>query len=142
MVTIEAISLEEALRNQTNKRPSARTLRTRQLEADAQAVLEAIDKTGACIVGVTADEDTTAHYLVGLRSALSRSGHSDILLQKRRGRDEIVARMALPEDASRIAARRATSARLGQSAKARAIAARPPQKGQTRVRAARQRASA
>jgi len=124
---IAPLPLEEALRSHTPKELSARTLRTRELEQDAQSVVEAIHEKGAAVIDVDEREDTAAHYLAGLRSALLRGGHADVLLQKKRGQPQIVAWKARPEDAARIEIRRTTGARLGQIAKARAAAARAPQ---------------
>src|ERR1700690_3671962 len=116
MVVIAAIPLEEALWSRATKQPSARTLRTRQLEEDAEAILHAISEKGAADIEVDEQEDTTPHYLQGLRSALHRGGHTEVLLQKKRGQARIVAWKARPEDAVRIEARRKTGARMGQIA--------------------------
>jgi len=124
---IAPVPLEEALRSHTPKELSARTLRTRELEQDAESVVEAINDKGAAVIDVDEREDSAAHYLAGLRSALARRGHSGILLRKKRGQPQIVAWKARPEDRARMETKRKTGARLGQIAKARAAAARAPQ---------------
>lgn len=128
MAIIASIPIEEALRNRSAREPSARTLRTRQLEEDAEAVLKAIKDKGAASINVDEREDSAGHYLSGLRSALQRSGHTEILLQKKRNQAQIVAWKSRPEDAAKRETRRRTGARLGQMAKERAAAARAPQK--------------
>jgi hypothetical protein len=129
MAFITPIPLEEALQSRSSKQPSARTLRTRRLEQDAESVVQAIGSTGAALISVAEDEDTPAHYLSGLRSALQRGGHAEILLQKKRGQAQIVARKALPDDAARLQKRRETGARLGQMAKERAATASGRRRG-------------
>ena len=124
MVVIAPISLEEALVTRSPREPSARVLRTRRLEEDAEAVVQAIKAQGAASITVDEKEDTAAHYLAGLRSALQRAEYFDILLQKKRGQPQIVAWEARPEDAARIEVRRKVGTRLGQIAKARAAAAK------------------
>jgi hypothetical protein len=127
VVVITPIPLEQALPTHSAKEPSARTLRTRQLEQDADAVVQAVKDRGAAAITVDEKQDSASHYLSGLRSALARGGHVEILLQKRRGLPQIVAWTARPEDAARIEIRRETGARLGQFAKQRAAAKRGPQ---------------
>jgi hypothetical protein len=132
MVVIAAIPLEEALWSRATKQPSARTLRTRQLEEDAEAILHAISEKGAADIEVDEQEDSASHYLQGLRAALRRGGHTEVFLQKRRGAPKIVAWKARPEDAVRIEARKETGARMGQLARDRAAAARAPKKKRVR----------
>jgi len=124
MAVIAAVPIEEALRGPSSKEPSARTLRTRQLEKDASDVVAAVKQVGAALITVDGDDLPTDHYLTGLRSALRRLGHTKVLLQKRRGQDQIAAWLERPEDQARLATRRQTGQRLGQMAKARAKKAR------------------
>jgi hypothetical protein len=120
MAVIIAVSVDEALIKPPTKEPSARTLRTRQLEQDAEDVVAAVNRTGAAHISISVEDLPTARYLSGLRAALGRKGHTQLILQKRRGRDEIVAWNARPEDQDRIRARRETGRRLGQLVKQRA----------------------
>lgn len=124
MAEIRAISLDEALRSRSRKQPSMRTLRTRALERDAEEVVKAVQGQGAAQIDFSREEGSPERYLSGLRSALSRKGHNEILLQKRRGLAQATAWRMREEDKSRIEKRRQTGARLGQVAKARAGARR------------------
>jgi non-ribosomal peptide synthetase component E (peptide arylation enzyme) len=127
MAVIIAVPVEEALTKPATKEPSARTLRTRELEKDAEEVVAAVNRSGAAIIHVSDDDLPAARYLTGLHSALGRLGHTQVLLQKRRGRDEIAAWKERPEDQARLATRRKTGQRLGQLARQRAqkLRARP-----------------
>jgi hypothetical protein len=120
MAEVRAISLEEALSSRTKKQPSSRTLRTRALENDAEQVLHAIEDEGAAQIDFSQEEGSPERYLSGLRSALSRTGHNDILIQKKRGLAMATAWRMRDEDQSRVEKRKQTGARLGQVAKARA----------------------
>jgi hypothetical protein len=120
MSVITAVPIEEALMQRPTKEPSARTLRTRQLEKDAEEVVAAITRAGAALISVSVDDLPTERYLSGLRNALRRKGHTKVLLQKRRGRDEIAAWNERPEDEERLQQRRETGQRLGNLAKQRA----------------------
>jgi len=124
MTVITAVPIEDALRWPTLKEPSPRVLRNRQLEREAGEVVAAVNQKGAALINVEGDDLPTDRYLTGLRSALRRLGHTKVLLQKRRGQDQIAAWMERPEDEARLQTRRATGARLGQMAKARAKKAR------------------
>ena len=114
MAVIEPVGLEEALRR-GHKGPSARTLRTRRLEEDARQVVDAINARGAAVVDVSGEEIPAERYISGLRSALSRQGHSDILTQKRRGTAVLVAWRMRDEDRSRVEKRKETGRRLVRS---------------------------
>ena len=118
--SIRAVPLDLALSSRTKKQPSARTLRTRALEKDAEEVVKAIKERGAAQIDFAAEEESPDRYLSGLRSALTRKGHRGILLQKKRGAAQAVAWEMRDEDKSRVEKRRQTGARLGQVAKARA----------------------
>jgi hypothetical protein len=120
MAQIEAIPLDIALSSRTKKQPSARTLRTRALENDAEAVIEAIRQRGAAQIDFAQEDANPERYLSGLRSALARKGHRTILLQKKRGAPQAVAWELREEDKARVEKRRQTGARLGQVAKNRA----------------------
>jgi len=120
MAEVRAITLEEALSSRNKKQPSSRTLRTRALENDAERVLQAIRDEGAAQIDFSLEEGSPERYLSGLRSAFSRKGHNDILLQKKRGLPIATAWRLRDEDKSRVEKRRQTGARLGQVAKARA----------------------
>lgn len=120
MAEVRAITLDEALSSRTKKQPSGRTLRTRALENDADQVLEAIKGEGAAQIDFSQEEGSPERYLSGLRSALTRRGHTDILLQKKRGLPMATAWRMRDEDQSRVEKRKQTGARLGQVAKARA----------------------
>jgi hypothetical protein len=120
MAQIEAVPLEVALSSRTKKQPSARTLRTRALESDAEEVMKAIRARGAAQIDFSQDDTNPERYLSGLRSALTRKGHRTILLQKKRGAPQAVAWELRDEDKQRVEKRRQTGARLGQVAKARA----------------------
>jgi hypothetical protein len=120
MAQIQAVPLDEALSSRAKKQPSARTLRTRRLEDDAEAVVKAISEQGAAQVDFSQEEGNADRYLSGLRSALMRKGHKAILLQKKRGVAQAVAWRMRDEDKPRVEKRRQTGARLGQVAKARA----------------------
>jgi len=124
MAVITAVPIEEALRAPFPKEPSLRTLRTRQLEKDAADVVAAVKQAGAALITVDGDDLPSDRYLTGLRSALRRLGHTKVLLQKRRGQDQIAAWPERPEDEARLQTRRETGARLGQMARARARKAR------------------
>jgi hypothetical protein len=120
MAVIIAVPVEEALTKPVAKEPSARTLRTRQLEKDAAEVVAALNRAEAALIYVSDDDLPTTHYLSGLRAALGRMGQTSVLLQKRRGQDEIAAWKERPEDQARLAVRRKTGQRLGQLMKQRA----------------------
>ena len=120
MAEVRAITLDEALSSRTKKQPSSRTLRTRALENDAEQVLQAIRSEGAAQIDFSQEEGSPERYLSGLRSALSRKGNTDILLQKKRGLPMAMAWRMRDEDKARVEKRRQTGARLGQVAKARA----------------------
>jgi hypothetical protein len=120
MAQIEAVPLDIALSSRTKKQPSARTLRTRALEKDAEEVVKAIKDRGAAQIDFSSEDESPERYLSGLRSALARKGHRSILLQKKRGVAQAVAWEMRDEDKSRVEKRRQTGARLGQVAKARA----------------------
>jgi hypothetical protein len=105
MAKIAPIDLDEALAHQVPKPPSARTLRSLRLRQDANTVVEAIRFAGAAVIRVDEQEDSAAHYFAGLRNALRRAEQNEILLRKRRGRPEIVAWKARPEDAAKIETR-------------------------------------
>ncbi len=120
MAQIEAVPLDVALSSRTKKQPSARTLRTRSLEIDAEAVVKAIKERGAAQIDFSQDDANPDRYLSGLRSALARKGHRTILLQKKRGAPQAVAWELREEDRPRVEKRRQTGTRLGQVAKARA----------------------
>jgi len=124
MATITAVPIQDALRGPSPKEPSLRTLRTRQLEKDASDVVAAVKQSGAALISVDGDDLPTDHYLTGLRSALRRLGHTKVLLQKRRGQDQIAAWTERPEDQARLQTRRETGTRLGKIAKERAQKAR------------------
>ncbi len=119
MAQIEAVSLDVALSSRTKKQKSARTLRTEALTQDAKAVVSAIDTQGAAQIHFS-DDDSPERYLSGLRAALIREGHQEILLQKKRGAAQAVAWKMREEDRGRVEKRRQTGARLGQVAKTRA----------------------
>jgi hypothetical protein len=125
MAQIDAIPLDIALSSRNKRQPSARTLRTRALEDDADAVVKAIKERGAARIDFAHDASPD-RYLSGLRSALTRKGHGSILLQKKRGAAEAVAWELRDEDKPRLEKRRQTGARLGQVAKARAGQRRQP----------------
>jgi hypothetical protein len=120
MAQIQAVPLDQALSSRGKKPPSARTLRTRRLENDAEEVVKAISERGAAEIDFSEEEGSPERYLLGLRSALTRKGHSAILLQKKRGAAQAVAWRIREEDKARVEKRRQTGARLGQVAKARA----------------------
>jgi hypothetical protein len=120
MAQIEAVPLDVALSSRTKKQPSARTLRTRALERDAEAVISAIRVQGAAQIDFSQENESPERYLSGLRSALARKGHHTVLLQKKRGAAQAVAWKMREEDRARVEKRRQTGARLGQVAKVRA----------------------
>jgi hypothetical protein len=120
MAYIEAVPLEVALSSRTKKQPSARTLRTQALERDAEQVISAIQAQGAAQIDFSQESENPERYLSGLRSALARKGHRDVLLQKKRGTPQAVAWKMRDEDRARVEKRRQTGARLGQVAKTRA----------------------
>jgi len=124
VAVITSVAIAEALARTSPREPSARTLRTRKLEKDAADVVAAVNQAGAALIHVDGDDLPTDHYLAGLRSALRRLGHTKVLLQKRRGQDQIAAWMERPEDQARIQKRRETGARLGQLARQRMRKAR------------------
>jgi len=124
MAQIQAVPLDEALSSRGKRLPSARTLRTRRLEDDAEEVVRAILAQGAAQIDFSQEEGRPERYLSGLRSALTRKGHKAILLQKKRGVAQAVAWRMRDEDKGRVEKRRQTGARLGQVAKARAGARR------------------
>jgi len=124
MAQIQAVPLDQALSSRGKKQPSARTLRTRRLEDDAEEVVRAISAEGAAQIDFSQEEGSPERYLSGLRSALTRKGHKGILLQKKRGVAQAVAWRMRDEDKARVEKRRQTGARLGQVAKARAGARR------------------
>jgi len=128
MATITAAPIEEALAT-TRKGPSARTLRTRRLERDADEVARIAESGSAAMITVAEEDLPTERYLSGLRSALKRRGYEGIVLQKRRNQDQIAAWYARPEDEARLEKRRQTGARLGQMAKQRATKGRRPARG-------------
>ena len=120
MVTIAPVSLEVALASRTHE-PSSRTLRTRSITEDAKAVLTAISEQGAASIQYGEEEDPIAgRYLSGLRAAMRRLNHPEVLFYKQRSKREIRAWVARPEDQTRIESRRATGQRLGQHARERA----------------------
>jgi hypothetical protein len=120
MAHIEAVPLDVALSSRTKKQPSARTLRTRALERDAEEVVSAIQAQGAAQIDFSQESENPDRYLSGLRSALARKGHRAILLQKKRGSAQAIAWEMREEDKARVEKRRQTGARLGQVAKTRA----------------------
>jgi hypothetical protein len=120
MAVITPVPVEEALTKPIAKEPSARTLRTRQIEKDAAEVVAAVNSGQAALISISHDDLPAARYLTGLRSALRRLGHTEVLVQKRRGRDELAAWKERPEDQARLATRRKTGQRLGLLAKQRA----------------------
>ncbi len=123
MATITSVPLEEALVTR-QKVPSARTLRTRRLEQDADDVARVVASGSGALITVAAEDLPAARYLSGLRSALQRRGHAGIVLQKRRNQAQIAAWHARPEDEARLAKRRETGARLGRAATQRAAKGR------------------
>jgi hypothetical protein len=124
MVTITSALIDEVLQP-TKREPSARTIRSRQMEEDARQVVKAIEEGGAALITLTDDDLPTPRYLHGLRSAFRRLGYGDILLQKRRGQDRIAAWRERPEDSVRLEIRRQTGKRLGAKARAKKPRMRP-----------------
>lgn len=124
MAVITPIGIEEALVRASRPEPSARALRTRRLEQEAGEVVAAVNQAGAALINVDGDDLPTGRYLSGLRSALRRLGHTTVLLQKRRGQDQITAWLERPEDLARLQKRRAVGKRLGNMARERAKKAR------------------
>lgn len=120
MAVIRPMPVDEALTNRTKRHPSGRTLRTQSLEKDAEQVAQAVESEGAAQIDFSQEEGSPDRYLSGLRSALTRKGYTNILLQKRRGAPEAVAWKMRDEDKPRVEKRKQTGARLGQHAKARA----------------------
>ncbi|MGI8553461.1 MAG: hypothetical protein ACR2PL_22160 [Dehalococcoidia bacterium] len=120
MARIQALSLDEALSNRSKKQPSSRTLRTRALEEEAEEVAHAIETEGAAQIDFSQEDGSPERYLSGLRSALTRRGYTNVLLQKKRGVPEALAWRIRDEDKGRVEKRRQTGARLGQVAKTRA----------------------
>lgn len=116
-IQINPLSIEDVGRPQ-EKAPSARTLRTRSIENDAAAILEAIDATGAAEVDYS-EEERPEYYLSGLRAALDRLQRDDILIQKKRGQFALTAWEQRPEDQARIAKRKEVGERLGRLARQR-----------------------
>ena len=131
MAVITPVAIEQALAPASRPEASPRTLRTRKLEKDAGDVVAAVNQAGAALISVDGDDLPTGHYLAGLRSALRRLGHPKVLLQKRRGQDQIAAWMERAEDQARLRTRRETGKRLGNIVRERARKAR----GRTRRRA-------
>jgi glycine/D-amino acid oxidase-like deaminating enzyme len=121
MAVIHAISLDELTSNRSKKQPSSRTLRTQALEREAEEVVQAIQERGGAVIDFSQEDGNPERYLSGLRSALHRGGHRDIILQKKRGAPQATARRMQEEDKARLEKRRQTGARLGQVAKARAM---------------------
>ncbi len=119
MATITGMPLKEAI-TARRKEPSARTLRTQQLERDAAEVARVVESGSAAMITVDEEDLPAGRYLSGLRSALKRQGYEGIVLRKRRNQDRIAAWYTRPEDEARLAKRRETGTRLGQAAKQRA----------------------
>lgn len=121
MALIRAVSLDELMSTRSKKQPSGRTLRTQALEREAEEVVQAINARGAAEIDFSQEDGSPDRYLSGLRSALNRKGHRDIILQKKRGSSQATARRMQEDDRARMEKRRQTGARLGQVAKARAM---------------------
>lgn len=126
MARIEPLSVEEALVSGRPKQPSERSLRTHRIAADTRLVIDALFQKGAAIIDLEEQDKPVDGYLNSLRRGLLREGRTDVLVQRKRGQDRIVAWFRRPEDEARMAVRRATGARLGQLMKQRAAAGRGP----------------
>lgn len=118
MAVVLPASVEEALQS-SRKEPSARTQRTRQIEQDVRDVADIVMSNDAAVIAVGEEDGPVERYISALRAAMRRAGYDDILLQKKRGRPQIVAWRKRAEDEVSIERRRQHGARLGQLAKQR-----------------------
>jgi len=110
MAVITPISREELLRARNAKQPGPRTLRRQSLDADAVAVIRAVNETGAAAIDALGE--APRRYVAGLRGALARAGKEEILVRRKGRTNRIIAWQMRPEDKVIQEQRRAWGAEL------------------------------
>ena len=121
LATIKAVALADVLSKPTQE-PSQRTLQTKKVVEDSKAILDAIMAQGAASITVPEEEGNASHYLGLLRAAFHRQGRKDVLLQKKRGTNTIVAWFARDDDKGLIETRQKRGQQLGAVVRQRAQA--------------------